>query len=247
MGNKPKLDWENLTVKPERVIGKLEPGMSIFLGTGVGEPRTLVKHLMAANSNHLKDLELIQVVSLGDAISVEALNSNAYRLKTFFSGWVASEAITAGQVDLIPSSFSRIPLLIESGRIPIDVALVQITPPNEAGYCSLGVAVDVGRQAMAQASLVVGEINPDIPVTLGDTFVPLSDFDFLVRSTEKPIYFCRWPVDDVFDRLAANVASIIEDGSCLAFSLGPLFEALSRHLVRKHNLGIHTPFFTDAL
>ena len=247
MGNKPKLDWENLTVTPERVIGKLEPGMSIFLGTGVGEPRTLVKHLMAANSNHLKDLELIQVVSLGDAISVEALNSNAYRLKTFFSGWVASEAITAGQVDLIPSSFSRIPLLIESGRIPIDVALVQITPPNEAGYCSLGVAVDVGRQAMAQASLVVGEINPDIPVTLGDTFVPLSDFDFLVRSTEKPIYFCRWPVDDVFDRLAANVASIIEDGSCLAFSLGPLFEALSRHLVRKHNLGIHTPFFTDAL
>ena len=102
------------------------------------------------------------------------------------------------------------------------MAFVQITPPNEAGYCSLGVAVDVGRQAMEQASLVVGEINPDIPITQGDTFVPLSDFDFLVRSTEKPIYFERWPVDKVFDRVAANVASVIEDGSCLAFSLGPL-------------------------
>lgn len=240
-------EWANLTVNPAKVMEKLEPGMSIFLGTGVGEPRTLVKYLMSADSAHLKDLELIQLVSLGDAISVEALNTNAYRLKTFFSGWVAGEAITAGRVDLIPSSFSRIPKLIESGRIPIDVAFVQITPPNEAGYCSLGVAVDVSREAMEQASLVVGEINPDIPTTFGDTFVPLSDFDFLVRSTEKPIYFYRWPVDDVFDQVAANVTSVIEDGSCLAFSPGPLFEALSRHLVRKQNLGIHTPFFTDSL
>ncbi len=242
-----KSGWEKLAVDPARVMEKLEPGMSIFIGTGVGEPRTLVKHLMSAESAHLKDLELIQLVSLGDAISVEALNTNAYRLKTFFSGWVAGDAITAGQVDLIPSSFSRIPRLIESGRIPIDVAFVQITPPNEAGYCSLGVAVDVSRPAMEQASLVVGEINLDIPTTFGDTFVPISDFDLLVLSTEKPIYFCRWPVDDVFDQVAANVASVIEDGSCLAFSPGPLFEALSRHLVRKQNLGIHTPFFTDSL
>lgn len=107
--------------------------------------------------------------------------------------------------------------------------------------------MDVGRQAMDQASLVVGEINPDIPITQGDTFVPLSDFDYLVQSTEEPIYFDRWPVDEVFDRVAANVASVIEDGSCLAFSHGPLFEALSRHLVRKRHLGIHTPFFMDSL
>ena len=242
-----RADWQKLTITPEEVMSKLEPGMSIFLGTGVGEPRTLVKHLMAHGSSNLKDLELIQLVSLGDAISVEALKTHAYRLKTFYSGWVASEAITAGRVDLIPSSFSRIPGLIEAGRIPIDVAFVQITPPDEAGYCSLGVAVDVGRQAMDQASLVVGEINPDIPVTQGDTFVPLSDFDYLVESTEKPIYFDRWPVDEVFDRIAANVASVIEDGSCLAFSNGPLYEALSRHLVRKRHLGIHTPFFMDSL
>jgi acyl-CoA hydrolase len=240
-------DWERTVVNPSQVMKKLEPGMSIFLGTGVGEPRTLVKHLMSTDSAHLKDLELVQLVSLGDAISVEALNTNAYRLKTFFSGWVAGEAITAGRVDLIPSSFSRIPKYIESGRIPIDVAFLQVTPPNEAGYCSLGVAVDVSRQAMEQASLVVGEINSDIPTTFGDTFVHVSDFDYLIESTEKPIYFDRWPTDEVFDLVAANVASVIEDGSCLAFSPGPLFESLSRHLIRKKNLGIHTPFFTDAL
>jgi acyl-CoA hydrolase/GNAT superfamily N-acetyltransferase len=247
MKHAAKADWQNRVVTPDKVFENIEPGMSIFLGTGVGEPRTLVKHLMASKASNLRDLELIQLVSLGDAISLKALDTNTYRLKTFFSGWVASEAITAGRVDLIPSSFSKIPRLVKTGRIPIDVAFIQITPPNEAGYCSLGVAVDVTREAMETASLVVGEINPDIPMTFGDTFVPLSDFDYLVRSTEKPIYFNRWPVDDVFDRVAANVASVIEDGSCIMFSLGPLFEALSKHLVHKHNLGVHTPFITDAL
>ena len=137
------LDWEKQVVDPQKVIERIEPGMSIFLGTGVGEPRTLVKHLMGAESGNLRDLELIQLVSLADAISLKALKTNTYRLKTFYSGYVAGEAITAGMVDLIPSSFSKIPHLIESGRIPIDVAFVQITPPDEAGYCSLGVVVDV--------------------------------------------------------------------------------------------------------
>jgi acyl-CoA hydrolase/RimJ/RimL family protein N-acetyltransferase len=247
MKDADKIDWKKQAVTPDKVFDKIEPGMSIFLGTGVSEPRTLVKHMMTAEAPNLRDLELIQLVSLGDAISIEALDKNVYRLKTFYSGWVAGEAITAGRVDLIPSSISKIPRLIKTGRIPIDAAFIQITPPNEAGYCSLGVTVDVVREAMASASLVVGEINPDIPVTFGDTFVPLSDFDYLVRSTEKPIYFDRWPVDDVFDRLAANVASVIEDGSCLMYSIGPLYEALSKHLIHKHNLGVHTPFMTDAL
>lgn len=247
MINSDNTGWENLTVAPQKVMERIEPGMSIFLGTGVGEPRTLVKHLMTSEAANLRDLELIQLVSLADAISLKALQTNTYRLKTFYSGYVADEAITAGMVDLIPSSFSRIPRLIESGRIPIDVAFVQVTPPSEAGYCSLGVAVDVIRQVMDKSSLIVGEINTQIPVTLGDTFVPLSDFDFLVRATEPPIYFRRWPLEEIFDQVAANVASVIEDGSCIAFTIGPLFEALSRHLIHKHNLGIHTPFFTDSL
>ncbi len=90
MRNGRKSEWEKLIEDPAQVMKKLEPGMSIFLGTGVGEPRTLVKHLMSADSAHLKDLELIQLVSLGDAISVQALNTKAYRLKTFFSGWPKS-------------------------------------------------------------------------------------------------------------------------------------------------------------
>ncbi len=239
--------WQERVVSCEEALKCIRPGMKIFLGTGVAEPRSLVKCLMSSAATNLQDLELIQLVSLGDVITMKELQTQKFRLKTFFSGWVASEAITQGHVDLIPSRFARIPGLIESKQLPIDAAFVQITPPNEAGYCCLGVAVDVARQAMEQAKFVIGEINTRIPRTFGDTFVPVSDFDMLVYSDDPPIYFERWPVDEVFDQVAANVASVIEDGSCICFSIGPIYEALSRHLVHKRGLGIHTPFFTDAL
>lgn len=240
-------DWEKKIVTPEQVLEKIKPGMSIFLGTGPAEPRTMVKALTSSEAYNLQDLELIQLVSVGDAISYEELRHQRYRLKTFFSGWIATDAITSGKVDLIPSRFDQIPALIEARRIPIEVAIIQITPPNEAGYSSLGVAVDVARQAMEQASLVVGEINTKIPRTFGDTFVSIHDFDLLIYSKDLPIYFDPWPQDEVFDKVAANVASIIEDGSCIASSIGTLFEHLGKHLEHKHDLGIHTPFLSDNI
>jgi len=244
---KKKPAWKKKIVSPGDVLKKIKPGMSIFIGTGAAEPRTLVNCLMHAEGYSLQDLTLIQLVSFGDAISYRALQSKRYRLKTFFSGWVSAEAILAGQVDLVPSRFSAIPLLMKEGQIPIDVAFIQITPPNRAGYCSLGVGVDVARRAIAQADLVVGEINHEIPFTFGDTFVPFETFDMVIESIDPPFYFPRFPVDPVFDKLAANVAAVIEDGSCLAFTFGPIFEALPKHLAHKKDLGIHTPFFTDAL
>ncbi len=231
----------------DEVLSRIVPGMNIFIGTGTAEPRTLVNALMTAQGHRLDDLTLIQLLSFGDAISFQALESKRYRLRTFFSGWVSAEAITAGQVDMIPSRFSAIPALMKEGQVPIDVAFVQITPPNEAGYCSLGVGVDVARRAMELADIVVGEINEAIPFTLGDTFVHIKEFHMTIEARVPPFYFPRYPVEPLFERLAENIASVIEDGSCLAFTFGPIFEALPKYLSRKRNLGIHTPFFTDAL
>jgi acyl-CoA hydrolase/GNAT superfamily N-acetyltransferase len=240
-------NWESVTVNPATVIEKIKPGMSIFLGTAVAEPRTMVRHLINSDAKNLEDIELIQLVSVGDAVSLQTLHSRNFRLKTFFHGWVADEAIEEGRVDLIPSRFVKIPQLIESLLKPIDVAIVQITSPNEAGFCSLGIAVDVAREALEQASIRVGEINTQIPRTFGDTFVEAAEFDFLVRATDPPIYFDRWAIDDVWDQVAEHVASLIEDGSCLAFSIGPLYEALAKRLTNKRHLGIHSPIFTDPL
>lgn len=240
-------NWESGVVHPDAVIAKIRPGMSIFLGTAMAEPRTMVRHLMTSKAGNLEDLELIQLVSFGDAVSLRTLRSQNFRLKTFFSGWVADEAIEQGRVDLIPARFVKIPRLIEGLHRPIDVAIVQITPPNEDGYCSLGVGIDVAREVLEQAAICVGEINTLTPRTFGDTFIRIAEFDYLIRSEDPPIYLERWHIDEVWNQVAFNAASLIEDESCLAFSIGPLYEALSRNLTDKRHLGIHSPFFTDPL
>ena len=241
------MQWKEKRVSADRVIERIRPGMRVFLSTGAAEPRTLVKHLMAAHHANLQDLELIQIVSLAEAISLKNLQSHKFRLKTFFSGWVADEAIAAGHVDLIPCCLSHIPGLMEKKKIRVDTVFVQITPPDKDGYSSLGVSVDVARLAMEQANLVVGEINSQIPRTLGDTFVNISEFDMLVESDAPPVVFERQPADPVFETIAANIASLVEDQSCIAFSIGPLFEAVGKALTDKRHLGIHSPFFSDAL
>lgn len=238
--------WRDKLVAPEQILEKIEPGMTIFLGTGMAEPRTLVKHLMASERNNLQDLELIQLVSLGDAVAIDERYARKFRLKTFFSGWIADEAIRQGKVDLIPSRFSRIPWLFRSGAIHIDVAFIQITPPNEAGYANL-VGVDVERAALESAHTVVGEINYEVPHTMGDTLVHVNDFDYFVESTEPPLYLQRWPIPDVYMKIAENVASVVEDGACISYGIGPLYEALAKTLTAKKDLGIHSPFITDAL
>ncbi|OQY12120.1 MAG: GNAT family N-acetyltransferase [Desulfobacteraceae bacterium 4572_19] len=240
-------NWKDLIVSHENVLKKIKPGMSIFLGSGVAEPRTLVRHILDSDASNLRDLEIIQLISFGDVITVKEIVNQKFRLKTFFSGWITSDAVTEGRVDLIPSRFWRIPDMFQSGQIPIDAAFIQVTPPNEAGYCSLGVSIDVARQAMEQASLIVGEINDKTPRTFGDTLVPVSDFNMLVQSNDEIMSFDRLPFDNILSKIAKNTATLIEDGSCLSFSIGPLFDALSQQLESKRNLGIHSLYFTDAL
>ncbi len=247
IGGRAQVHWESSVVTPEIAASHLKPGMSIFLGSGAAEPGTMVKYLMDPGTRHIEDLEFIQVLSFGDAISLQALGAKNFRLKTFFSGWAAKAAISEGLIDFIPSHFSRIPALIRNEQVVVNAAIVQIAPPNAEGFCSFGAAVDEAREAMAKASLNIGEINPDMPFTFGDTLVHLSEFDYLVRASEPPIYFEPWPVDAVLDKVAYWASTLIEDGSCLAFSIGPFYEALANNLAGKQNLGIHSPFFTDAL
>lgn len=242
-----RVEYEGKKVGPEKVLAGIDPGMNIFIGTGVAEPRTLVKSLMNSNSPNLQDLTLLQIVSFGDALSERELHQATFRLKTFYSGWMVSDLITKGRVDLIPSRFSRIPSHFKQRRIPIDVAFVQVTPPDKNGYCSLGAAADVSKSAMQVADLVVGEVSPEAPFTFGDSLVHIREFDFFIDSTEPLFYFDRWPVEEVFDKLAANISMMVRSGDCLAFSIGPVFEALAKHLSSKRDLGVHSPFFTDPL
>jgi acyl-CoA hydrolase/GNAT superfamily N-acetyltransferase len=240
-------DWRDKLVTPEEVVQRIKPGMTIFLGSGLAEPRTLMKGLMESQILDNYDLEMIQLTRHSDYFSLNDMCAGKYRLKTFFSSWVSSEAILSGSVDLIPARISQLPKIIKSNRIPIDVAFIQVAPPDHAGYCSLGVAVDLAREAMDRAKLVVAEINPEVPYTFGDTIVSIFDFDFAVNATEPPTYYKRRRPTAVIDRVAANIAHMIRDGDCVSFLVGPLYEALGRHLAQKRDLGVHTPYFSDAM
>jgi len=241
-------NWETHLVSPETVLNHIKPGMTIFIGTGPAAPRTLITTLLDVDTHNIRDLELVQLAVQGETIlSVEKLNAPNYRLKTFFSGFVSWDTIATGQVDLIPAYSSEIPQIIKSRRIQVDVAFIQITPPDESGYCSLGVAVDVAREVMENASLVVGEINAKMPFTYGDTFVSIEDFDLLVRSDREPVTYEIPEVSQQMKQVAGNVASVIKDGDCISYSMGPMFEALVPYLSDKKDLGFHSLYFTDAM
>lgn len=238
-------EWNRKIVSPEDVLSRIKPGMSIFVGTGVAEPRTLIRELMSSDKKNLKDLEIIQLLSIGDVIPFDEKYEEKYRLKTFFTMSKGYRAITSGRIDWIPCIFSQIPDLFKTNTVKVDTAFVQITPPDRRGMCSLGLSVDVTKHAIDQASLVVGEINEKVPYTHGDTLINVNNFDFLVKSTDPPYYTARWQVDETFDRIGLHTASLIKDGSCLAFFLGPHFDSLVPHLADKRDLGIHSLFFSD--
>ncbi len=239
--------WAKKIVPPAVVLAEIKPGMSIFVGTGVAEPRTLIKHLMDSDQKNLADLDIIQLLSLGDAIPPDERYAEKYRLKTFFSAAKGYAAIRSGRIDGIPCKMSQVPYLFQTDSLKIDAAFVRITPPDGKGYCSLGASADVAKYAIEKASLIVGEISEETPYTYGDTLIHVNDFHHLVTATVPPLYVPRWPVDEVFDKVAENVASVIEDGSCLAFFLGPIYEALVKHLSPKRELGIHSLVFTDPV
>ena len=245
-----KLNWKMHLTNPVEVLDHIKPGMTIFVGTGPASPRTLINMLLDYDEHNLRDIELVQLAVMGNIVlSIEKLNAPNYRLRTFFSGFVDWDTISSGRVDLIPAYSSQIPRIIKSRKIAIDVAFVQITPPNEAGYCSLGVAVDVAREAIEQADLVVGEINTKMPFTYGDTFISIKDFDLLIKSNQPALHLHYEPMQAYgkMNQVAENVASIIKDGDCLSFSHGDLFDALVPYLMSRKNLGIHSLYFTDAL
>lgn len=243
----PAETWRTKLSDTFMVLQEIQPGMRIFIGTGVAEPRALIRQLLARNTPNLQDLSLTQLISLGGLLTLAEIDAQKFRLKTCFTGWVAHAAAAAGRIDLIPSRFSRIPELIESGWIRFDAAFVQISPPDEQGFCSLGLAVDVASRAMRHARIVVGEINRQMPRTSGDTLVHVDDFDLFVENDEEIMTLPPQTPEPVYNQIAENLTIVIENGDCLAFSVGPLYDAASRALATKRDLGIHSPFFTDAL
>jgi len=220
-------------------------GQHIFVGSGAAEPDLLVERL-TARAEQLHAAEVIHIMTLGLAPYALPPVKESFRHNAFFVGPNVREAVAAGEADYTPIFLSEVPRLFRSGRVPIDVALIQVTPPDEHGFCSLGVSVDIVKTAAECARVVIAEINPRMPRTLGDSFIAADAIDAMVEH-EAPVPEVTHPApDDVSRAIGRWVSTLVEDGATLQIGIGTIPDAVLECLADKQDLGLHTEMFSDG-
>jgi acyl-CoA hydrolase/GNAT superfamily N-acetyltransferase len=233
-------------VDAEKAVSRIKKGSRVFIGTGCGEPQALIRAMVAHNELH--DVLIYQMLSatLAQYIDDPSFLSR-FSLKLFFIGYAMRKAAFEGKLDYLPAYLSQIPKLFSTGRIGLDVALIQVSPPDQYGYCSLGVSVDITRSGLENSKLIIAQVNPRMPRTLGDTFVHMDQIDYLVLHDEPLIENHFMVPDDVIaGRIGHYVSELIDDGATLQVGFGRLPSSLLAHLEGKKDLGIHTQVITDG-
>jgi acyl-CoA hydrolase/L-amino acid N-acyltransferase YncA len=228
------------------ILKQVPRNSRIFIGSGCAEPQELVRQLVA-NAFYFADAEILHILTAGTSDYVEPRYAANFRHNAFFIGPNVRQAVTEGAADYTPIFLSELPDLFESRQIPIDLALIQVSPPDDHGYCSLGVSVDVVKSAAAVAHIVVAQVNPQMPRTCGDSLLHTNQFHYLLEF-EEPILEYKIPQpDEVSLQIARHVAKLITDGSTLQLGIGVISETVLRMLEDKNDLGIHTEMFSDGL
>jgi acyl-CoA hydrolase/GNAT superfamily N-acetyltransferase len=227
-------------------VGLIKRGSRVFIGTGCGEPQHLIRSLV--EDDQLQDIMIYQMLShtLSKYVDDPAF-LRRFSLKLFFISQHMRKAAFEGKIDYLPMYLSQIPRFFTSQRIGLDVALVQVTPPDKFGYCSLGVSVDITRSGMENAKIVIAQVNPRMPRTWGDSFVHVDELDFLVEHDEALVESVPDVKDnEVAQRIGFYVNQLVDDGATLQIGFGQLPFAILGHLQDKKDLGIHTQMITDA-
>ena len=234
----------------EDIFPHIHKGSSIFVGTGCGEPQHLIKSLgdfVESNQSRLFGAEIIQVWTLGVAPYTKEKFKNNFRHNSFFISDYSREAVNTGLADFTPVFLSDVPYLLEKGSINIDVALVQVSLPDDNDNFSLGISVDIVKAAVKKAKMVIAQVNSHMPRVLGDTFIHADEIDYIVPFDEPLIEFSPKVPDDLSKRIGKNVAKLIDDGDTLQVGYGSMPNAILAGLTKKKNLGIHTELLTDGI
>jgi len=244
------LDWvktyyERL-VDAGTALKKIRRGSRIFIGSACGEPQLLIRKLVEL-APFMADSEIIHFLDLGDAAYTEARFNENFRHNALFIGANTRVAIQEGRADYTPVFLSEIPLLMYRGRMHLDVALITVSMPDNNGYVSLGVSVDITKTAAEIADYVVAEVNPNMPRTLGDSFIHVSKIDAFIENDAPMIEFHQAVPGETANKIAENIAELIEDGSTIQTGIGRIPSAVFPYLKYKKDLGVHTEVFTDGI
>jgi acyl-CoA hydrolase/RimJ/RimL family protein N-acetyltransferase len=234
----------------EKIFSHIHRGDRIFIGTACGEPQYLVRALVNYVSSHPKaffDAEVLHVWTLGVAPYTDEKFKHNFRHNSFFIGKNTRNAVNEGLADYTPVALSRVPHLFRRKLVPVDVALIQTTPPDKNGYMSLGISVDITKAAVESASRVIAQVNVFMPRIHGETFINVRDIDFIVPHDEPLLEYNEQVPDDIAASIGAYVSRIVEDGDTIQVGYGSVPNAILANLKNKHHLGVHTELLTDGI
>ncbi len=234
----------------DQIFSHIHRGDRIFLGTGCGEPQHLVRslaHYVQAHPNALFDAEVLQVWTLGIAPYADERWKTHFRHNSFFIAHNTREAVNQGMADYTPVFLSHVPHLFYRGLVPIDVALIQTSPPDDHGFMSLGVSVDIVKAATEKASVVIAQVNRRMPRVHGDGFIHIEDVDFIVPHDEPLLEYVSEADTEVAQQIGKYVARLIRDGDTIQVGYGSIPNAILSNLSQKRYLGVHSELLTDGI
>jgi len=239
-------DYARKLTGPDVVTKHVRSGQRVFIGSGAAEPQALVKALTEQRGG-IADAQIIHIMTLGVAPYVDPKFEEGFRHNAFFIGANTREAIAECRADYTPLFLSEIPRMFRSGRFPLDHALIQVSPPDEHGFMSYGVSVDIVKSGAESARNVIAQVNPRMPRVLGDAFIHVNQVDAIVEHEEEILESRPPEPDEVARRIGARIAELIEDGSTMQMGIGTIPDAVLHCLTDKKDLGVHTEMFSDGV
>jgi acyl-CoA hydrolase/GNAT superfamily N-acetyltransferase len=237
-------------VSEEEIFSHIHRGDRIFISTACGEPQYLVQALIRfveSNPKAFYDAEVLHVWTMGVAPYTEEKFKNNFRYNSFFVGNNSREAVNQGLADYTPIFLSNVPEMFRRGLVPINVALIQTSPPDSHGYMSIGISVDIVKAAVENASLVIAQANAHMPRVHGDGFIHIENIDFLVCRDEPLLEYEAFAPDETARQIGKYIARIVQDGDTIQVGYGSLPNAILDSFSEKKHLGVHTELFTDGV
>ncbi len=234
-------------ISAEEAVQKVKPGNRVFLHGSAATPIHLIKALQQRH-NELHDVELISITSLGDVDFNDPVISKSFYFNSLFVSANTRSVANSDRGDYVPVFLSQIPQLFQKKILPLDIAMIQVSPPDKHGFCTLGTSVDIALSAVQNAAHVIAQVNPRMPRTHGDGFIHLNEIDSLVyQETELPEVDYSSKVSEAVSIIGKNVASLIEDGSTIQMGIGTIPDQVLKNLVHHKNLGVHTEMLSDGV
>ena len=229
-----------------QALSHITSNSRVFIHSVAAAPQSLIEAMMHY-SNALRNVEIIQLHTEGPAPYAEPGMEQSFKVNAFFVGSNIREAVNAGRAEYMPIFLSEVPMLFRRGLMPVDCALIQVSPPDAHGFCSLGISVDIAKAVLEHSTTIIAQINEHMPRTHGDGFIHIDNIDYGVIHNQALPEYHGPPLTEVHSKIGNHVASLIEDGATLQMGIGAIPDAVLSSLSNHKHLGIHTEMFSDGL